>query len=232
MATALVFLAIIMSAIIWWLARQTVNVRPWEPDHPDRSSSDNAQSVPTYRGEPGSFNFPSIKLGLGLFLCVATSLFGLMISAYFVRVSMPDWVQVSPPMLMWLNTAVLIASAVIVHRTRIAVHADDSRWVRIGLLTGGILTLIFVAGQLLAWEDLAAAEQGRTTSPASSFFYLFTGIHAVHVLGGLWVWARASIGAFFGLDSQKLTLRVELCAVYWNYLLVVWLLLFATLQAT
>jgi len=229
--TALVFLAIIMAAIIWWLARHTINVRPWEASPAEEYSSEVARAMHASTGMPGSFKMPAIKIGLGLFLCVATSLFGLMVSAYFLRMSMPDWVKVTPPMLMWLNTGVLLASAVVVHQTRVAVHANNSTRIKSGLLWGGLLTLLFVAGQLVAWQQLHSVGNTPARNPASAFLYLFTGLHAVHVLGGLWVWARASLGAWFGLEKSKLAIRVDLCSVYWNYLLVVWLLLFATLLA-
>ena len=69
-------------------------------------------------------------------------------------------------------------------------------------------------------------------NPANSFFYILTGIHGLHILGGLWVWTWATIRAFTGTELKEIRLSVELCTVYWHFLLVVWLVLFALLSYT
>ena len=154
MTTALVFLAMIMATIIWWLARHTFNVRPWEASEATNSDGDLNIGLAA-KESSGSLAFPAIKVGLSLFLCVATSLFGLLMSAYFMRGSMPDWSHLSPPTLMWFNTGVLFASCVIVHRTDKAMRQHERREVKLGLLFGAALTLLFLLGQLAAWRQLA-----------------------------------------------------------------------------
>ena len=76
------------------------------------------------------------------------------------------------------------------------------------------------------------------TNPADAFFYILTGLHGVHMLGGLWFWARATRAVWGGLETRPVTevaqvrLRVQLCSVYWHYLLLIWLVLFGLLLST
>ena len=104
--------------------------------------------------------------------------------------------------------------------------------VRLGLLAGGVCTLVFLAGQLLAWQQLNAAGHFLTTNPANAFFYLLTALHGLHLLGGLWVWARTTVKLQRGAAVHEVRLSVELCTVYWHFLLVVWLVLFGLLLFT
>ena len=67
------------------------------------------------------------------------------------------------------------------------------------------------------------------TDAASAFFYLITAMHALHLVGGLVAWARTTNKVWRGFDVTQVHLSVELCAVYWHYLLLVWLVLFGLL---
>ena len=92
-----------------------------------------------------------------------------------------------------------------------------------------LLALAFLAGQLLAWRQLDAAGYFLASNPANSFFYLLTAVHGLHVLGGLVALARAAGKVWRGEDADRVRLSVELCAIYWHFLLFVWLVLFALL---
>jgi cytochrome c oxidase subunit 3 len=70
------------------------------------------------------------------------------------------------------------------------------------------------------------------SNPANSFYYLMTGLHGVHLLGGLWVWSRTSIKLLSGAEPKEVKLSVELCTTYWHFLLLVWLVLFGILANT
>jgi cytochrome c oxidase subunit 3 len=100
---------------------------------------------------------------------------------------------------------------------------------RAGLLAGGALALAFLAGQLAAWRQLDAAGYFLASNPANSFFYLITAVHGLHMLGGLAALGRTAGRMWNGQDAAKLRLSVELCAIYWHFLLLVWLVLFALL---
>ena len=93
-----------------------------------------------------------------------------------------------------------------------------------------MLAVAFLVGQLLAWRELVAAGYALASNPANSFFYLLTAVHGLHVLGGLVAWpgdARGWRGS--ETETEEVRLSVDLCAIYWHFLLFVWLVLFALL---
>jgi cytochrome c oxidase subunit 3 len=218
---ALLFLSGIMAIVVWWLVRQTVNVKPWAEQRP-------AEIV---HGD-GGFSLPSVKVGLGVFLAVASSLFALLISAYHMRMMGEDWTRLAVPRVLWLNTAVLILASIAMQGTRVAARRGELDRVKSGLIAAGVLSFAFLAGQLWAWQQMDASGYFLTANPAYSFFYLLTALHGLHLLGGLWVWARTTAKVLRGVEVSKVRLSVELCTVYWHYLLLVWLVLFAVLLHT
>ena len=221
MTYALVLLGGVMAVIVWWLVRQTVNVKPWMEQRP----------IEMVHGD-GALSLPPIKVGLGVFLAVATSLFALLISAYHMRMTGEDWTRLAVPRVLWLNTAVLILASVAMQLTRVAARRGQLDRVKSGLITGGVFTLSFLAGQLWAWQQMDAAGYFLTANPAYSFFYLLTAVHGLHLLGGLWVWGMTTAKVLRGVEVAKVRLSVELCTIYWHYLLLVWLVLFAVLLHT
>ena len=214
MTIGLVFLSLLMVVILWWLFRQTVNVRPWE-----------AQAAPAVAA--GGSVPPPAKMALWAFLAVASSLFVLFVSAYAMRLGLGDWSPLPRPRLLVLNTAFLVGASLAMQWTVHAVRRGEAARVQRGLAASGLLTLAFLAGQLYVWKQLDDAGFLLTTNAATAFFYLFTAVHGLHVAGGLVAWARASLRAARGADPDRTRLAVELCATYWHYLLVVWLALYA-----
>ena len=84
-------------------------------------------------------------------------------------------------------------------------------------------------GQLLAWQQLNVAGYFLTANPANAFFYLITAVHGLHVLGGLAALGRTIAKAWRGVEVSRLRLSIELCTMYWHFLLLVWLILLALL---
>jgi cytochrome c oxidase subunit 3 len=113
-----------------------------------------------------------------------------------------------------------------------AAKRGDRNGVKSALLAGGVLTFAFLAAQLLAWQQLGDAGYYLTTNPANGFFYLLTAVHGVHVLGGLVAWTRTTSKVMHGAAAASVRLSVELCAIYWHFLLIVWLVLFGLLLST
>jgi len=218
---ALVFLAIIMATVIGWLLRQTLNTQPWEANDP-------------LENQPGRgiIDTDPAKIGLLSFIAVVTSLFALFLSAYMMRMRLGDWRPVDEPDLLWLNTAVLVLASVAFQLTRGAARRGQPLTVKVGLLVGGACTTLFLFGQLMAWQQLNASGFFMTGNPANSFFYLLTALHGLHLLGGMWVWGRTTLRILTGADAESVRLSVELCTVYWHYLLLVWIGLFALLLFT
>lgn len=223
MSLTVAFIALLAGVVVWALLARRLTAKPWEtPGSTDDVATRSALSP------------PPAKIGLWIFLAVITSLFGLFITAYWMRMEHAhgDWHPPAPalPQLLWLNTAVLILSSAGMQWARGAVRRARADRVWTGLIVGGVLALTFLAGQLLAWRQLSASGYFVTSSPAMAFFYLLTAAHGLHLLGGLFVWAKTVIRMMrSGVELIDLRLSVELCTVYWHYLLLVWLVLFGVL---
>ena len=221
MTITLVFLAIIMATVIGWLLRQTLNTQPWNANDP----------VENQPGR-GVLRIDPAKIGLISFIAVVTSLFALFLSAYMMRMRLGDWRPLAEPNLLWANTVVLVMASAAFQLTRGAATKGQLAVVKAGLIAGGVFTALFLGGQLVAWQQLNSNGYIMAGNPANSFFYLLTALHGLHLLGGMWVWGRTSTRLFSGADAESVRLSVELCAVYWHYLLLVWIGLFALLLST
>jgi cytochrome c oxidase subunit 3 len=220
MEIGLIALAIMLASLLGWLLKQSFNTQPWVAEAVEES----AYQAP--------FNARPKLVALTTFMAVATSFFALILSAYALRMDYGDWVPMTEPQLLWANTVVLVLASVAFQWTRN--HAINGNVARIkpGLLVTGILTLAFLVGQLLAWQQLTASGQYVTTNPSNAFFYLLTGIHGLHILGGMYVWARATVRTFSDRDMDAVKHSVELCTIYWHFLLLVWLVLFGLMLST
>ena len=219
MTITLVFLALLMGAVAWWLVKQSVDVQPWAAGG---AALDVHGSLLTQ---------PAAKTALWVFLAVATSLFALFVSAYAMRINYLDWSPLPQPKLLTFNSAVLVLASIAMQWTVYAARRSDVNGVKSGLMVAGLLTLGFVAGQLAVWKQLHGAGYFIADSAATGFFYMLTAVHGLHVLGGLVAWSRTSARAWRGVKPDRLQLAVDLCATYWHFLLVVWLVLFAVLAS-
>jgi cytochrome c oxidase subunit III len=212
------FLAVLALIIAWWLSQQRITAKPWLE----------AGSI----GDTGASSMPAAKIGLGVFLAVVGSLFALLISAYSMRTEMGEWTPAPVPKLLWLNTGALILSSGALQWALVAADRGKMDAARTGLLTAGVFALAFLAGQLVAWRQLDAAGYYLTANPAAAFFYLITGVHGLHLLGGLVALGRTMDKAWRGFAIGEVRLSVELCAMYWHFLLLVWIVFFSLLLMT
>ena len=169
------------------------------------------------------------KLALRVFLTVVAVLFTLLVTAYGGRMVYEDWRPAPQVNLLWANTAVLILSSVALQWAQVSVRRGQLDAMRVGLLAGGAFTVVFLFGQILAWRQLAMMVQFDVTNPAIAFFYLITGLHGLHLVGGLVAWGRTVAKVWGDFDGVKVRQSVELCTVYWHFLLLVWLVLFGLL---
>jgi len=214
----LFFLVPIVAIVGWWLSQQRLMAKPW-------------LEVGTIGDVPdtGASSLPAATIGLGVFLAVVSSLFALFISAYFMRMQVADWAEIPAPKLLWFNTGVLILSSVALQYTHVAARRGRMEDVRDGLIAGGLFAVAFLLGQLLAWQQLNAAGYFLAANPANTFFYLFTGLHGLHLLGGLVALGWTTGKVWRGVELNQVRLSVQLCAVYWHFLLALWLVLFSLL---
>jgi cytochrome c oxidase subunit 3 len=214
----ILFLAVIAIIVGWWLSQQRLMAKPWLEEGP----------IDDFPGT-GAVTLPAAKLGLGVFLAVAGALFTLVISAYSMRQNLPDWRALPMPRLLWFNTGVLVLSSVALQWAHLAARRNDLEGVIVGLLAGGVSAVVFLVGQLLAWQQLIVAGYFVASNPANSFFYLITAVHGLHLMGGLVALGRTTGKVWRGAKMTEVQLSVELCAIYWHFLLLVWLVLLGLL---
>lgn len=184
--------------------------------------------------EPESFNATLYWIALILCLAVVLMLFVPVMFAFAWRAQSPlYWRPVSIPTLMWVSTALLIFSSPAAERARYHLrHRHDDlhrRWLWVTLQLG----LGFLVAQVLSWMVLIRQGNGIDGNPHSSFFYIFTGLHAAHLLLGLagygYLLYRFSTGWPVPWALLRQRTVTGIVTVYWHFLDVLWLALFATL---
>jgi len=188
-----------------------------------------AQGAVEYLRDRDTSFRPATKLALRVFLAVVAVLFMLLVTAYGNRMAYEDWRPTPQLRLLWANTFVLILSSVALQWAQFSVRRGRMDGMRVGLLAGGAFTVVFLVGQVLAWRQLGTMVYFELTNPAIAFFYLITGLHGLHLLGGLVAWGRTVAKVWGDFDVAKIRQSVELCTVYWHFLLLVWLILFGLL---
>jgi len=214
----LLLLAVIGAIAAWWLSRQRLTSKPWLE----------VGAIDDFPGT-GALSLSAATIGLGVFLAVVGTLFALLISAYFMRMQVADWAQMPTPKVLWFNTGVLILSSVALQYAQVAARRGRMEDVGNGLIAGGLFTFVFLVGQLSAWLQLNAQGYFLAANPANAFFYLLTGVHGLHLLGGLVALALTADKVWRGFEVNQVRSSVQLCAVYWHFLLALWLVLFSLL---
>ena len=173
------------------------------------------------------------RVGMWVALASISMLFTALSSAYIVRAgSSNDWVSIAMPKVLLLSTALILVSSVTLEVSRrnlkSAAFSGYGRWLLITMLLG----LGFLAAQLLAWKQLARQGVYLISNPHSSFFYLLTAVHAVHLIGGLlaliFLWVRSRF-----TKELKVTPRGQAVAdavtIYWHFMDALWIYLFLLL---
>jgi cytochrome c oxidase subunit 3 len=216
MGSVLLFLSVLAVIGALWLSRQGLASKPWLEQG---TASALLETNPT----------PPSKVGLFIFLAVVGSLFALFISAYAMRMQLPDWRTLPVPGILWLNTAILALSSLALHGAKRAADRGEMPELRIGLLAAGVSALAFLSGQLLAWRQLSNEGYFLAANPANAFFYILTGLHGLHLLGGLVALGRTIEKAWRENATERLRLSVELCATYWHFLLLAWFVFLSVL---
>ena len=148
-------------------------------------------------------------------------------SAYIVRKGTSnDWRTLIVPRILWLNTAILIISSFTLSRSRRDFLREEFAGFRHWWYVTTALGFLFLVGQLIAWRQLASAGIYLASNPSSSFFYVFTAAHGLHILGGL----CALLGVVLH-QGRRVTLATatHITAMYWHFMDGLWVFLFLLL---
>ena len=175
------------------------------------------------------------RIGMWVGLASILMLFIALTSAYIVR-GVPalsggdsDWLPLDMPPVLWFTTGVLLLSSVSIERARRALtrneYAGFKRWISLTTLFG----VAFLAGQFMAWQQLAAQGVFINSHPHSSFFYLLTSLHGLHLLGGVIALGYVTVAALRMRISFKRRTAVDVTAIYWHFMDGLWIYLFGLL---
>jgi cytochrome c oxidase subunit 3 len=181
------------------------------------------------RPGPGRPSPNRYYIGIAVGLVSILMFFMALASAFLVRRSTSaDWVSVHLPGVLWLNTLALVASSFTLERARRSLSRLDLSGFRNLWAVTTCLGILFLLGQLVAWRQLVAQGVFMASNPASSFFYVFTAAHGVHLLGGvaalLYVLARKFEGKGIALPAAA-----EIVSYYWHFMDGLWIFLLALL---
>ena len=197
--------------------------KPWE----------DSQKVIDNQHDGKTLALSKAKLGVRTIMVVSTVIFSLFVVSYSDRMLVHDWKNLSEPWLLWINTVILIFTSLIFHKAQVFSNRNEFDKAKNYLLLVGFLTFAFITGQLLVWQYYVNLGQYASTNPANAFFYLFTALHGLHVLGGLFFLGQATTKLFTkNYNILKIKQAIELCAIYWHFLLIVWFVLFGLMIAT
>jgi len=164
-------------------------------------------------------------IGMYLGLGAITMFFAAFTSAYIVRKGLSnDWQTTMIPAILWPNTLVLLASSLVLEKARRCID----NWNRFNLwwLIGSGLGLTFLVGQIWAWQQLVDQGVYVNTNPSSSFFYLFTGTHGIHLLGGIIALLYISWRVWNSKAATSERTAVGVTVLYWHFMDGLWVYLF------
>ena len=202
---------------------QLLTEKPWEKDQIEADNQHQGQTV----------SLTKQKLGLRTIMAASTVLFSLFIVAYSDRMLVSDWRSMPEPWLLWLNTGILVISSIVFHMTTKYAEKGIYYKTKNCLYFIGFLAYSFLIGQLIVWYQLMNTGYYATSNVANAFFYLFTAIHGLHIIGGIYFWGKTT-SKFIkrSMKKEEINNLIDICAVYWHFLLAVWLVLFGLMLSS
>jgi cytochrome c oxidase subunit 3 len=168
-------------------------------------------------------------------LLVVMMTFGGLCAAYIVTATNKavEWNPFELPIQVWISTALILISSLVYHRGKVALDRYDQASARKWLTSTAVLGAAFISSQLLAWLELSKQGLYFSGNPYAGFFYILTGVHAVHVLGGVIALGSVVIGSWNGILTDDQWARVrslgQVVGWYWHFMGAVWLVLFVLL---
>ncbi|HTJ47844.1 MAG TPA: cytochrome c oxidase subunit 3 [Cyclobacteriaceae bacterium] len=171
------------------------------------------------------------KFAMWLFIVTVCMLFAAWTSAYLVKRAEAGWAEIIIPDQFWINTVIIIASSGTMAWAQHSARKDNLEKVKLAISITTVLGVAFLIGQWIAWGKLVELNEHFSGGNVShSFLYVLTGIHGLHILGGVIFLIIVLISTYrFQVHSKNMT-RIELCSTFWHFLDVLWLYLFAFLM--
>lgn len=166
------------------------------------------------------------KFALWLFIVTVVMIFAAFTSAHIVRQADGDWLIYDIPPMLWITSGIILTSSAFMQWAYFAAKRDKLEQVKLALSITTILGLAFLYGQFQAWGQLVDAGVFFVGNPAGSFMYVFTGIHAAHLISGVIYLLYMLISSFRYKVHAKNMLNMDMCTTYWHFLGGLWIYLF------
>ena len=202
----------------------TLLQKPWDKDQMVLDTSHTGKT----------FDISSQKSAVIIIFGIATVLFSLIFTAYIYSIPPgQDTMYLLKPNLLWANTIILFFVAYFFSRITKDLEKKETSKVKKNLIIVGGLSYIFLFGQLIFWTQLMKSGNYVTTNTYFSSFYIFTAIHGLHLLGGLFFWGKVS-SRVLKLEQNKILdeeKNISALSWYWTFLLIVWLVFFLMIYA-
>jgi cytochrome c oxidase subunit 3 len=189
------------------------------PVHGDGGDDSSKRRDPEHRSAKRYYS------GIAVAIVSILVFFMALVSAYLVRKEIKSgWNSFHFPTFIWANTAILVASSFTLEVARRRLARSDRSGFRIWWSVTTALGLIFLGGQILVWRQLVVQGVYLATNPSSSFFYLFTGAHALHIVAGVGALLFVS---FRNFERAKVTqsTAAEVTSYFWHFLDALWVFL-------
>jgi cytochrome c oxidase subunit 3 len=166
------------------------------------------------------------KFALWLFLVTVVMIFAALTSAYIVRQAEGNWLEYELPEIFWVTSGIVILSSIALHVAYYAAKKDNFLGLRIGMVLTVFLGIAFLVGQWYSWVALVDREVFFVGNPAGSFLYVFTGLHALHLVSGVIFLIIVLISTFRDKVHSQALNTFEMASTYWHFLGGLWLYLF------
>jgi len=190
--------------------------------------------------EPQTTLVPPERIALRFFLGAVSLLFFLFLITFLSRSQFPDFIALSgqpwqpftDASQLWVNTSLLLLASLSIQWGMITTKKNQLNSSIVAVFLTLIISISFLFSQYSVWQQLMALGYYVDSNPANSFFYLLTAIHGLHLIGGIVVLLRAAIHFYQSNSLTSLNASLSLCATYWHFLFIVWLVLFALLTSS
>lgn len=187
---------------------------------------DTLHQVPIQKQPEATLSVDPKKFILWLFIVSIVMLFASQTSAYLVRRAEGNWLEFEMPVVFWYSTAVLLLSSISMQWAYFSAKKDNFSQLKIAISITFALGLAFLWMQFEGWREMVNMKVYFVGNPSGSFLYVFTGLHAFHLISGLIVLLLALTSSFRLKVHAKNLRRIGICATYWHFLDILWVYLF------
>ncbi len=167
------------------------------------------------------------KFSMWLFIVTVVMIFAALTSAYIVRQAEGNWREYELPLSLWINSGIIILSSATMHWAYLSAKKDNLEMVKVAISSTTFLGVLFLIGQMWAWNVLVSNEVYFTGgNPSESFLYVLTGLHGAHLVSAIIYLFIVLFATFRYQVHSKNLAKIEMCATYWHFLDILWLYLF------